>query len=149
MKFKNITKYLIKYFIILFTSISLVSCSSYRPILYPNEKYKTVGEAVAENDADLCNKEAKEYLQASKKRRMVKEAGRSAVIGSIFGGIFGFLVGGDVRGLAVGAGIGAGTGAAFGAGSVAVEDNLTPDQVKQRYVSNCMSKQGYEVIGWE
>jgi hypothetical protein len=135
--------------LIILTSLSLISCASYRPIFDPNQKYKEVGDAEAQNDADLCMKEADQYLEASKKRRIVKEAGRGAVAGSIFGGIFGFLFGGNIKGLAVGVAAGAGIGAASRAGGVAAEDNLKPDRIKQRYTTNCLAKQGYEIIGWE
>jgi len=139
----------IKSFIAIITSLSLVSCISYRPIFEPNEKYKTVGEVQAGKDADACMKEADEYLKASKKRRMAKEGARGAGFGAIIGGIFGFLFGGNVKGLATGVAAGAGVGAVSGAGGVAAEDNLKPDQIKQRYTLNCLGKQGYQVIGWE
>ena len=138
-----------KFSIVLITSLSLISCASYRPIFDPNQKYKDVGDVQAEKDADICMKEADQYLEDSKKRRMAKEAGRGAVTGSIFGGIFGFLFGGNVKGLAVGIAAGAGIGAASGAGGVVSEDNLKPDRIKQRYTINCLARQGYDVIGWE
>ena len=138
-----------KNFIIVISCLSMVSCISYRPIFDPNQKYKTVGEKIAQADSDVCMKEADEYLKASKKRRIVKEGARGAGWGSIIGGIFGFLVGGNVKGLAVGVASGAGIGAVSSAGGVAAEDNLKPDVIKQRYVIRCLGNKGYEVIGWE
>ena len=140
---------ILKFSIVLIISLSLISCISYRPIFDPNQKYKNVGDIQAQKDADICMKEADQYLEASKKRRIVKEAGRGAVVGSIFGGIFGFLFGGNAKSLAVGLVVGSGIGAASGAGGVAAEDNLKPDRIKQRYTTNCLSKQGYDIIGWE
>lgn len=145
----NFMQNVFRSFVVLTISLSLISCASYRPIFDPNQKYNEVGEDKAQKDADLCMKEADKYLEASKKRRMAKEAGREAVAGSIFGGIFGFLFGGNAKSLAVGLAAGAGIGAASGAGGVAAEDNLKPDRIKQRYTINCLGKQGYEIIGWE
>lgn len=139
---------LTKFCIYLLVAVSLASCS-YRPIFDLNEKYKIAGETQAQKDADLCIKEADDHLKESKKRRIVKEGGRQAVWGSVFGAIFGFLIGGDTQGLITGTVAGAGIGAVAGAGGVASEDNLTPDQMKQRLVTNCLNRQGYQVIGWE
>jgi uncharacterized protein YcfJ len=138
-----------KSLITILTALSLVSCVSYRPIFDPNEKYKSAGEDQAKKDADACMKEADDYLKASKKRRIAKEGVRGAGFGAIVGGIFGFLFGGNVKGLAVGIAAGTGIGAVSGAGGVAAEDNLKPDQIKQRYTINCLGKEGYSIIGWE
>lgn len=135
--------------LILLLSLSLASCVSYRPIFDVNQKYQEVGKGKADNDFETCKKAADQYLSESKKRRMGKEALRGAGWGSIFGGIFGFIVGGDIKGLAGGLAVGAGAGGLSGAGGVAAEDNLKPDYIKQRYITNCLGRQGYEIIGWE
>ncbi|MFT6345939.1 MAG: hypothetical protein ACJA02_000153, partial [Myxococcota bacterium] len=96
-------------FVITLLAISLSSCS-YRPIFNPNYKYRSVGDEVAQSDADLCMEEAKEYLKASKRKRVAKETARGIGWGSIAGGIFGFIIGGDVKGLVRGVAVGAGTG---------------------------------------
>jgi uncharacterized membrane protein len=139
---------ILKFIAITFLITSLVSCS-YRPIFSPNYTYKSVGESIAQNDADICLSEASTYLKASKKRRVLKETGRGIGWGSIFGGIFGFLIGGDSVGLVKGIAVGAGAGAISGGGGVLAEDNLKPDQIKQRYVSDCLNKKGYQILGWE
>ncbi len=139
----------IRSLITLLLSFSLASCLSYQPIFDVNQKYQSVGDAKAQDDFKNCKKSADQYLEASKKRRMLKEGARAAGWGSIFGGIFGFLVGGNVKSLASGITIGAGVGLASGAGGVAAEDNLQPDYIKQRYITNCLARQGYEIIGWE
>jgi len=141
-------KNLCKNLVVLLSSLSLISCSSYKPILDQNDQYLRVGEAQAQIDSDACVKEGDEYLKKYKQERVVKEAARKAVIGTVIGGAFGLVFGNNtksiVRGLALGAGIGAATGAIGAAG----EGTITPDQVKQRYVNNCLNRKGYSVIGW-
>ncbi|MFT6076957.1 MAG: hypothetical protein ACJATU_000149, partial [Rickettsiales bacterium] len=78
-------------FVITLLVISLSSCS-YRPIFNPNNKYRSVGDEVAQSDADLCMEEASAYLKDSKKRRAAKETARGIGWGSIAGGVFGFLI---------------------------------------------------------
>lgn len=127
--------------------ISLISCS-YSPIFAPNYKLKKVGQEKAQQDAQKCKKEAKEYLAASKKRRAAKEGVRGAGVGAIFGAIFGLFTG-DVKSVVKSAAIGAGVGGAIRGGSVLAEDKLKPDQIQKRYISKCLSKKGYEILGWE
>jgi len=126
---------------------SLISCS-YRPIFSPNAKFKTVGQTVANKDADKCIKEAKEYLSASKKRRAAKEGARGLGIGAIFGAIFGLLTG-DISSVAKSAAVGAGIGGVAKGGGVLAEGTITQDQIEQRYVSMCLSQKNYQIIGWE
>ncbi|MFT6106452.1 MAG: putative membrane protein [Rickettsiales bacterium] len=137
-----------KIFVITLLTISLASCS-YRPIFNPNSKYRSVGDNFAQSEANICMDEAKEYLKASKRRRAAKETARGIGWGSIVGGIFGFVIGGDAVGLVKGIAVGAGTGAITGGGGVLAEDNLKPDQIKQRYVTNCLNQKGYQILGWE
>ncbi len=142
-------KKFLKSFLILSVFFSFTSCISYRPVFDNNEKYESVGNDVAQADASVCMEEADAYLKDVKKRRALKEGARGVGWGSIFGGIFGFLVGGDTKGLVTGIAIGAGVGGVSGAGGVIAEDNLKPDEIKQRYVTNCLNRKGYGVIGWE
>lgn len=43
----------------------------------------------------------------------------------------------------------AGLGAAVGGAGGAVSGSLTPDQLKHRYVNQCLADKGYNVIGWD
>ena len=137
---KNLT------FLLVFTS--LISCA-YKPILDQNEQYLRVGEDQAKIDADSCIKDGDEYLKKYKQERILKEAGRKAAIGTFIGGPAGLLLGNTtssiLRGLAIGAGVGAGVGALGTVG----EGHVTPDQIKQNYVNNCLNRKGYSVIGWQ
>jgi uncharacterized protein YcfJ len=129
--------------------LSLTACATYRPILDENEKFIQVGETQAERDIDECMTRADAYLEKHKSERMKKEAGRGAASGAIMGGILGVVTGGGLRSAAVGAGVGAAVGAGGGAAGVAAEDNLSPDRIKQNYVTKCLNKQQYDVIGWK
>ena len=63
----------------------LMSCAS-RPQLYPNTKYKHVGQKIADKDIDRCMGEADKYVNSSKGKKIAKGAGAGAVIGAAMGG---------------------------------------------------------------
>lgn len=131
------------------TILLLPSCSSYKPILDPHGKYQEVGKAQAEDDIEECDKEADDYLDQFKAERAAREAGRKAVIGGVVGAGSGLLINRTLKGTLVGSAIGAGIGAAVGALSVAGEDKVSPSEIKQRYMINCLARKGYSVIGWK
>jgi hypothetical protein len=142
-------KNFLKSCVIFLTSLSLLSCASYDPILNQNEKYLRAGKEQADQDIKLCKKAANEYLDQYKAKRAAKEAGRKAIIGGVVGAASGAIWGRSLKSAAIGTAIGAGVGAAIGGLSVAGEDKVKPDKIKQRYVSSCLGKEGYEVLGWE
>lgn len=117
-----------------------VSCAS-RPQLYPNQKLKSVGKEASQKDIDKCIADAENYLESSKGKQVAKGAGAGAVIGAAMGGVAGLFTGNLGSGLVRGGAIGAAGGGAAGA--------LTPDQIKHRYVNQCLADQGYQVIGWD
>jgi hypothetical protein len=135
--------------LILVLTFSIVACSSYSPILDPHGKYLEVGEAGAQEDIDQCKKEAGDYLDKFKAERAAREAGRKAVIGGVVGAGSGLLFGRTMKSTLVGTAIGAGIGAAIGGLSVMSEDNVKPDEMKQRYMGRCLAKKGYSIIGWK
>lgn len=118
----------------------LVSCAS-RPQLYPNQKLKTVGKEAAKEDVDRCIADADEYLESSKGKQVAKGAGAGAVIGGAMGAVSGMFSGNMGRGLLRGGAIGAAGGGAAGA--------ISPDQLKRRYVNQCLADKGYRVLGWD
>lgn len=132
----------------LFLILALCACS-YRPILDPHGKYKEVGKAQSEEDIDQCSNEADDYLDQYKAERAAREAGRKAIIGGVVGAGSGAIFGRTMKSTLIGSAVGAGIGAALGALSVAGEDKVTPDQIKQRYMINCLGQKGYSVIGWK
>jgi len=118
----------------------LVSCAS-KPKLYPNQKYKSAGKAASEKEVDRCMAEADEYLESSKGKQVAKSAGAGATIGAAMGAVSGMFSGNMGRGLVRGGAIGAAGGGAAGA--------VSPDQLKRRYVNQCLADKGYQVIGWD
>ncbi len=139
---------LFKHSLILIVFCFAVACS-YKPILDDNWKYNNTSEKNIDLDIEECEKKASKHLDRYKAKRAAKEGVRKGVIGSVFGTITGFIFGGNTVSTLTGAGIGAGVGAATGALSVAGEGKVTPDQIKQRYITKCLSQKGYEVLGWQ
>lgn len=125
-------------FFLLFFLLS--SCAS-KPVLYPNKKLKSVGKEASYKDIKKCQKEADEFLDSPKVKKILKSAGRGATGGGAVGAITGLLSGDILRGLIFGSAIGATAGG--------VGEALSPDQIERRYVNRCLQKKGYEVIGWD
>lgn len=123
-----------------FLLLFLVACAS-KPQLYPNQKLKTVGKETAQKDIDKCIAEADEYLESSKGKQVAKGAGAGAAIGAAMGAVGGMFTGNMGRGLVRGGAIGAAGGGAAGA--------VSPDQLKRRYVNQCLGEKGYRVLGWD
>lgn len=120
--------------------IFISACSS-KPVLYPNQKYESVGEEKAQSDVDACMAKADKFIKSSKGKKMLKSGGAGALLGGVVGGVAGIFTG-DVAGSAA-------QGAAMGGAGGAVAGGLSPDELKQKYVNICLSKQGYKVLGWE
>ena len=130
-------------------SIFQMGCSSYRPILDENDTYLRNGSQQAEKDIDECVAKAERYLEQHKKDRMAKSAGRGAATGAILGGVLGAITGGGLRSAVGGAAVGGVVGAGAGAGKEAAKDNLSPDEMKNNYVTRCLNRKNYDVIGWK
>lgn len=129
--------------LVLVFSISILmfaGCSS-KPKLYPNEKFKTVGKDQANQDIRQCMADADAYLESSKGKQIAKGAGSGAAVGAAMGAVTGIFTGNFGRGLVQGGAIGAAGGATAGA--------ISPDQLKRRYVNQCLAEQGYQVLGWD
>lgn len=118
----------------------VAGCAS-RPQLYPNQKLKKVGKEAAKQDVDQCIADADEYLKSSKGKQVAKSAGAGATIGAAMGAVGGMFRGDVGRGIVRGGAIGAAGGGAAGA--------VSPDQLKQRFVNQCLAEKGYQVIGWD
>lgn len=120
--------------------LALSGCSS-KPVLYPNEKYESVGEEKAKLDTKTCMDKADKFLKSPKAKKMLKSGGAGALLGGVVGGVAGIFTG-DIAGSAA-------QGAAMGGAGGAVAGALSPDELKQRYVNQCLGKKGYQVLGWE
>jgi hypothetical protein len=123
-----------------FILIALASCAS-KPKLYPNETYKRKGKEASEADVNQCLKDADTYLDSSEGKKLVKSAGFGAAVGGAMGAVAGAFYG-DIGG-------GAARGAAIGGAGGAVSGAMSPDELKHRYVNQCLADKGYNVIGWD
>jgi uncharacterized protein YcfJ len=121
-------------------TLILASCAS-RPTLYPNDKLKSVDKETAKKDTEKCIHDADKYLESSEGKKIAKSAGAGAIIGGAIGAVGGFFTGNIGGGLARGGAMGAAGGGAAGA--------ISPDELKHRYVNQCLADKGYQVIGWD
>lgn len=140
---------MLKNFLVFISCFFFITSCSYRPILDQNAQFFLTSEEQKNQEIDKCMKDGDEYVKQFKARRAAKQAARKAVIGAVIGSAVGLIFGNNLKSIATGAAIGTGVGAASGALGVAGEGKVTPDQIKQRYVANCLARQGYQVIGWE
>ena len=120
--------------------ILVIGCAS-KPKLYPNQKLKEVGKEAAKKDTDQCIADADAYLESSKGKQVAKGAGAGAAIGAAMGAVSGMFTGNMGRGVVRGGAIGAAGGGTAGA--------VKPDELKRRYVNQCLADKGYQVIGWD
>src|SRR5690606_21462139 len=123
---KNLSKILI---------ISMLYACSSKPVVYPNQKLKQVGKDQAQFDIEHCLAEADEYLEGPKAKKILGSAGKGAILGGAIGAVSGILSGDLGKGL--------GSGAALGATAGGVGQAISPDQLKRRYVNNCLAEKGY------
>jgi uncharacterized membrane protein len=126
--------------ILLLIIFTLVSCAS-KPQLYPNQKLKNVGKEAAKKDIDRCIADAEQYLKSSTGKNAAKGAGAGAAIGAAMGAVGGLFTGNFGGGLVRGGAIGAAGGGVAGA--------LSPDEIKRRFVNQCLAEKGYQVLGWD
>lgn len=130
----------ISHLILFSLALSTGGCAS-KPKLYPNDTMKTKGKAASENDIKQCMDDADLYLESSEGKKMVKSAGFGAVLGGAVGAVAGAFTGDIGRGAAQGAAMGGVGGGLSGA--------MSPDELKHRYVNQCLSDKGYRVLGWD
>jgi outer membrane lipoprotein SlyB len=130
------------YFIIIIIVLVLVlaGCSS-TPVLYPNQQYKQAGKDQSNQDIKQCTQDADKYLKSPEAKNILKGAATGSIFGAIWGVVWGLISGNIWTGIAAGIAGGAATGAVAGA--------ISPDHLKQNYISTCLSKKGYQVIGWD
>lgn len=140
---------------LLLAGILSAGCSSSKPILYPNAHLQAAGEAVAEQDIELCQ-EAAAAAGAEPDSGKAGETATRTATGAAMGsaaGAAGGAVAGAIRG---NPGRGAVTGAAAGAAGGATHGLLRslfsrrqPSQAYKQYVNRCLRERGYDVVGWK
>jgi hypothetical protein len=124
----------------------LAACAStQRPVLYPNETLKRIGEQAAQREVDDCIALAERSGAGAGTSQVVKRGAEGAAVGGAAG-----AAGGAVRGrggVGEAAAVGAAAGAAAGAVHGAFHDK--PSEIHRKFVRRCLSERGLEVIGWQ
>ena len=125
----------------------LGGCAGPRPVLYPNEQLRSVGQAQADRDIADCRQLA-EQAGASPGADQAERAAGGAARGGAIGGATG-AAGGAVLGRP---GTGAAVGAATGATASFMRGLFSRPQPSGAYrnvVDRCLRERGYEPMGWE
>ena len=131
---------------VLLLTVCLASCAP-KPILYPNQYYKEVGQDVAERDIDECTQMAKDAGATPSQGKTGQVAGSTAgggAVGSAAGAVGGAVVGHPGRGAMVGAASGATAGFLRG-----LFRRSPPSQAFTQFVQRCLKERGYDPVGWE
>jgi hypothetical protein len=135
---------------ILLVLSSLVSAcaSGPKPVLYPNQRLQTAGQAQADQDIAECRDMAANAGASAGSGKAKRAAGSTAAGGAI-GGATG-AVGGAILGApGTGAAVGAATGATAGLLRSLFSGGGGPSQAYRNFVDRCLRERGYEPVGWE
>lgn len=116
-----------------------------RPVLYPNDHYRTVGEAAARRDVNDCMRLARDFGAGKDVGTDVaRDTATGALIGGAAAGAWGAVSGNAGERALAGAAAGGAGGLVRGA-----LDSGKPSATYQGFVRRCLSDRGYDVIGWE
>jgi len=128
---------------------ALAGCASGpKPILYPNERLKAVGQAQADQDIAEC-RELAANAGASAGSGKARQAAGSTAAGGAIGGATG-AVGGAILGSAgTGAAVGAATGATAGLLRSMFSGGGGPSAAYKNFVDHCLRERGYDPVGWQ
>lgn len=125
----------------------LTACSGPKPILYPNDHFRAVGQETAEEDIAQCRRLAEEAGAHSRGGKAGQVAGSTVLgggVGAAGGAVGGAVVGRPGTGVAIGAASGATVGFLRG-----LFGGRRPSQAHMNYVNKCLEERGYEPVGWE
>ncbi|WP_045223608.1 glycine zipper family protein [Methyloterricola oryzae] len=126
--------------------LALGGCASTRPVLYPNEHFKTVGEDTAQLDIDNCIRMA-EAAGADSSSGAGDAAARTAggaAVGAAAGAVGGAVVGSAASGSAFGAASGATSGLLYWLFSKPARSPAF-----ENFVNRCLQERGYQPVGWD
>ena len=118
-----------------------------KPILYPNDHYRQVGEETAKSDIKACMTLAEEAGASSSKGKTAETATNTVAggaVGSAAGAVGGAIFGSAGSGAMVGAASGATAGFLRGLFS-----SSGPSGAFTNYVDRCLRERGYDPTGWE
>jgi predicted small lipoprotein YifL len=139
--------------VMLTLALTLSACGAKRPVVYPNERARQVGDSGVQADIDECLNRAKQYGASSSNTQKAagSVAGQTAVgagTGAAVGAVGGAIYGDAGRGAAAGAATGATAGLLHGVFG-AFQSGGESDPVYQNFVDRCLRDKGYEPIGWK
>lgn len=129
-------------------ALTLVACSTARPVLYPNAHLQSVGREVADRDIAECDSMAKAAgaTRHSGAREVATGTAVGGGIGAASGAVGGAIAGG---GAGIGAAIGAATGAVVGFLGTLFSRRSSPSPAYTSFVDRCLREKGYEPTGWQ
>jgi len=131
--------------VLLLFALTFMGCAaSQRPVLYPNNHLKAVGNAQADRDIDECMQMAGTYVKKNQESKVAEGAVKGGAIGAATGAAIGAVTGNFGRGLAAGAAGGAAGGATHGLFKAA-----EPSPVFKQFTNRCLKEKGYEPMGWQ
>ncbi len=120
-------------------------CAAKRPVLYPNDTHREMGDGAAQEVVDYCLDRAYQAnLADSRGKGAAKKGTAGAAVGAVIGGAVGAIFGNPGRGAAAGAASGGGSGAVQGAA-----ESAESDPTFRAYVETCLREQGLRPIGWK
>ena len=128
------------------TILANAGCATQKPVLYPNEHYKQVGEEQADKDIEDCQAQAEKAgatPDTGKGKQVAKDTAISTGIGAAAGAVGGAIVGSAGYGAAIGAASGAVWGL-FGS----MFRSSGPSEAHKGYVIRCMKDKGYDPTGY-
>ena len=132
--------------IIAVSAAVLLGCATVaqHPVLYPNAKFKQVGESAAQKDVDECASIAERAGATAGGSQAARSGMQGAAIGAAASAAGSLLRGGNViENAATGAAVGGAAGAASGAFQTGEGSDIY-----RNFVGRCLAERGYEVIGW-
>ncbi|MEE9395649.1 MAG: glycine zipper family protein [Methylococcales bacterium] len=134
----------LKWAVVVLLVAFLASCSTKRPVLYPNVQLKKAGKTVYQGDIDECLRLAEDArLESGEGKKLATQTAGGAFAGAAIGAATGAITGRPGRGAA----IGAASGGSGGFMRWLFQSNEV-DPVMRRYVEECLREKGYRPIGW-
>lgn len=130
--------------IVLLVSVVFSGCSK-RPVIYPDDHYRSTGAEKVQHEIDECLKRADDADAAGNlAAEVAKQTGKSVLIGGAAGAAIGAVSGSALSGSLVGIAAG-GTVSLLGGLFKGAEDS----PVYRRFVEFCLAEKGYQVLGWQ
>jgi len=132
------------YCLLFIITLMLNACAAKRPVLYPNNYLKEIGQSKANQEIDDCIRLATEYQAGGDRaKEIAKDTGKAGVVGAATGAVIGVITGDIGRVAAIG-GAGAAT-ATMGSGIMRSDE---PDPVFKQFVDQCLREKGFQPLGW-